>query len=303
MSGVRSDFPGKGAGFNNPVQCAAVQDDKKVIFGGHFWEYDKKSHGNMIRLMQDGSVDSSFNTGTGVFEGVVAGSFIDKVLIQKDRKILVAGKFWNFNGVPAGHLVRLMPDGSIDSAFKARVENKRSDRFPAYITDMALQDDGKIIIGGCFNLCNDSPVNCLARLNPDGSLDSDFTAGFNPDDCIGVSEIVTLNDGKVLVRGNFKEKIIRLESNGKQDKKFRLDKSLEYASRMALVPDGKILVNSSRGVVRLNSDGSIDGSFTQGETDNNVWGIYVINERQALVYGQFTKYNGVRAGSIARIWL
>jgi hypothetical protein len=67
------------------------------------------------------------------------------------------------------------------------------------IRAVAVQSDGKILIGGNFTTVQDVPRNYLARLNTDGTLDT----AFDPNPNSNVFAIALQADGKILVGGNF----------------------------------------------------------------------------------------------------
>lgn len=178
-----------GGTYNRAVVAAAIQADGKVLVGGRFSTASNKHHVGLVRLTADGQPDDSFNIGTGPSTAVCA------IEIQPDEKIVVAGEFKKFNGQNAGHLVRLNPDGSLDTGFDD------GDGADESIWCIRLQKDGKILISGSFNHVNDSPCAHIARLNAGGSLDASFHA---PDDLgTDLRGMALQPDGKILVAGRF----------------------------------------------------------------------------------------------------
>src|SRR5690606_24297391 len=134
-----------------------------------------------------------------------------------------------------------------------------------YSTD--IQSDGKILLGGQFNLVGGiSMNNPLIRLNPDGSLDASFMSNSS---CNGPIRIIRfLFNGKILVGGDF------------------------------------TLVNgiSSKRMVRLNPDGSLDGTFNIGSGFNGiVTDIEVDGNGKIIVVGGFTSYDGNQINQILRL--
>src|ERR1019366_7534582 len=95
------------------------------------------------------------------------------------------------NGQPRTHLGRLNADGSLDSTFNPGAGNT--------ISGLAVQADGKILVGGYFQTLGGQPRNYIGRLNPDGSLDSDFNPGAND----YVYSLAVQADGRIQVGGNF----------------------------------------------------------------------------------------------------
>jgi uncharacterized delta-60 repeat protein len=185
---------GRGDGSNNTTNCVTVQADGKILIGGFFTRYNGALANRIVRLNPDGSVDDSFNTGTGFSNDVWY------IKVQSDGKILVGGKFTSYNDTSVNRIARLNPDGSIDTSFNGGIS--LSGVFDYGVYTIAIDSEKKILIGGTF-------AGRLARLNPDGSVDNDFAvgSGFNSEvstnNSIVVASIGVQTDGKILAGGNF----------------------------------------------------------------------------------------------------
>ena len=94
-------------------------------------------------------------------------------------------------GVSRNYLARLNEDGSLDLGFSPSLNG--------FVHAIALQTDGKVLIGGFFTSVNGQPRTHIARLNADGSLDGSFT----PDANSQVYAIAVQTDGKILASGDF----------------------------------------------------------------------------------------------------
>jgi len=94
--------------------------------------------------------------------------------LQPDGKILVAGLVGTYNGEGCSGVMRLQSDGQIDRSFRCVITNALEGR----VMDMALQEDGRIVICGYFSEVGEVEVPHIARLNPDGSLDTTFRPPF-----------------------------------------------------------------------------------------------------------------------------
>lgn len=204
--------------------------------------------------------------------------------------------------------VALAQDGSLDTTFDVGLGAN------ANIETTALQPDGKILIGGAFSSYDGITQNRIARLNSDGSLDTSFNAGG-----IGannsVLSIIIQPDGKILVCGAFEfynnipvSKIIRLNTDGSLDSSFNNSTiASNYIYNMDLQSDGKILIatqynNISRRIERLNSDGTLDASFNLGiGTNMDIITIATLSDGKILIGGNFTSYNSVNTGRIAKL--
>jgi uncharacterized delta-60 repeat protein len=56
-----------GTGFNAAVTFIYLQNDGKILVGGTFTTYQSQTHNHLVRLNSDGSIDSTFNIGAGLF--------------------------------------------------------------------------------------------------------------------------------------------------------------------------------------------------------------------------------------------
>ncbi|MBE8727441.1 calcium-binding protein [Flavobacterium sp. KB82] len=213
--GAIDDSFSVGKGFNSQVYAMQLQSDGRLIAAGNFATYNGVTSPKIVRILPDGSRDSSFNPGFG------ANGVIEAIAIQHDGKILAAGRFTSFNNDTYAKLVRLNADGSIDKTFFI------GDGFDKNVYAVALQSDGKIVLGGNFTEYNRTKQNRLVRLNPDGSLDTSFESGsgFNKGE---VRTILIQPDTKIIVGGTFSGtyknvtalRLIRLLENGNADNSF-----------------------------------------------------------------------------------
>ena len=98
-----------GTGFNGIVYTIDIQSDGKILVGGNSTLYNGTTSNSIIRLNSNGSIDTSFNIGTGFFNGGVY-----TIYIQLDGKILVGGYFTTYNGTTSNRIIRLNSNGSIE---------------------------------------------------------------------------------------------------------------------------------------------------------------------------------------------
>ncbi len=192
---------------NSGVLSIASQPDGKILIGGWLTQYNGTTRNDIARLNSDGSLDTSFNPGSGVH-----GS-ISSIALQPDGKILIGGEFTQYNGTTRNNIARLNPDGSLDTSFNP------GGGANGEVYSIALQPDGKILIGGWFFEYNGTSRNNIARLNPDGSLDTSFNPGSGTN--ISINSIALQPDGKILIGGGFtqyngtpRNGIARLNSSG-----------------------------------------------------------------------------------------
>ncbi len=111
-----------------------------------------------ILFAQAGAINPRFNVGSG------ANGSVQRILRQNDGKILVAGEFTRFNDFDQRGLVRLHPNGSIDSSFRPPLLQN------SVVNDIALQSDGKILV--CGRSVGTRNNGGIIRLNSNGTIDS-----------------------------------------------------------------------------------------------------------------------------------
>ncbi len=282
----------------NSVNALALQPDGKLVIGGYFDNTTTPVTSNGIsRLLQTGGLDTTFDQGPGV--NVVSGNIepVNVLARQPDGKILVAGAFTSLRGVACNLLARLLPNGSLDTGFNPGTGPGNPAASRNVITAIAVQPDGKILVGGEFTTWNGASNRALVRLNEDGTLDTGFThfdsivqffAGFEAASSIALQPspvapyfaIVIGGDfHRAYSSGGFHSGIVRLKADGTLDTTFDAALGAHYAkaptnlasvTTVAAQIDGKILAGgqftgfngvSVNGLVRLTNTGLNDSSF------------------------------------------
>jgi uncharacterized delta-60 repeat protein len=266
---------------NGAVNALVVQPDGKILVGGAFTTLGDgtgtMTRTNIGRFNADGSVDTAFNPG--------ANNWVRALAVQPDRKILVAGRFTTLGGATRNYIGRLNADGSLDSSFTPDAGGRDSAYDPPEALAIAVQTDGKILVGGVFTGLGGATRNYIGRLNANGSVD----VAFDPGTDSFVYAIVVQPDGKILVGGRFgrlggggigtttRNNIGRLNADGSLDTSFNPGAN-SYVHTFAVQPDGKILVGglfttlggggtgstTRHHIGRLNADGSLETGFNPG---------------------------------------
>ena len=177
------------AGLGGPAYAIALRADGKVIIGGSFATVNGTNRNAIARLNANGGLDSTFNPGTG------ANGIVSSVALQPEGQVLIGGSFTSVNGTNCQGIARLNANGSLDSSFNPRTGVSGT------VSSVALQPDGKVLIGGSFTNVNNTNRNNIARLNANGSLDGSFNPGTGANG--SVLSVASQSDGKVLIGGNF----------------------------------------------------------------------------------------------------
>jgi uncharacterized delta-60 repeat protein len=274
---------------DNKVNVITIQKDGKLLVGRHYNSFNGATQHPLIRLHADGSVDNSFQFH---FYGSISA-----VAVQSDGKILVGGYMldpikWTFM-----YLLRLNTDGTIDNTFNMGTGPDRD------VNIISVQEDNKIFISGYFTQFNGVNSFSAARLNSDGSLDEGFNLGTGFQ---GSSVIAVTNDGnKLLIAGYFKDVngtptngFVRVLKDGSIDPTFNPEATPPIIIN-TIVPtkEGKILLGgsldfrtgsaSSKQMLLLNEDGSIDDSFVQPALDGTIYRLLLKDDGNILAGGSF----------------
>lgn len=268
----------------NPGQICKVTNGSGVIAGANVTDVAV----DCVTPPPNGALDPDFGD-LGKASEFSNGAQGQSVARQSDGKLVVAGGSQDFE------VFRFNADGSLDTGFAnggiASVD------FDAAIDEgygVAIQSDGKIVVGGSTRALNGSYHDfALARLNTDGSLDTSFGSGGRVTTDIGGGvdtgrSVVIQSDGFIVLGGHARNvtdtdfAIARYDTNGTLDAAFgtggivttHLIGNNDLGHSLALQPDNRIVIagriaNGSAqtydfGLARYNTDGSLDLSFGTG---------------------------------------
>lgn len=159
-------FPTNSPGSN--LRVSFVPTENKILVGGNFtYTVNQIAYKNLARLNQDGTIDTTFtaNVTNTTFE-----LFVDAAPIG-NGKILVWGRFDTVNQTTRRNIAILNGDGSLDASFNPATSGTET------FISVAVQTNGKIIVGGINFTSNTFVRGNVARLNADGSIDTTFNQG------------------------------------------------------------------------------------------------------------------------------
>ncbi len=241
-----------GTGPNDRVNAIALQTDRRIVIGGAFTEISGIPRGRIARLLYDGSLDPSFNPGTGANGAVFA------LALQPDGKILVGGAFTNFNGIPRTRILRLQTNGAVDLTFNP-VLGPNGDVFA-----VALQTNGQVLIGGVFNQVEGAPQNGIALLTSNGLVAAGFVS---PIAAGSVSAIKVQPNGRIVIGGYF------------------------YAGSLS----------DLFSVARLTPTGALDPTFVSFGANGSVHALGFGQSNRLVLGGEFFSLNGVPQTRVGRL--
>ncbi len=306
------------------VHAVLVQPDGRIVVGGSFTRVQPAGAATpfvrnyVARLNPDGALDLGFDPSPNGFVLALAN--------HVDNSIVLAGGFttlWPAGDAAAtdrNRLARLRANGAIDAGFNPNANNA--------VNCLAVQRDGKILVGGHFTTLqppNDESASNrsrLARLNVDGTLDSEFYPRADG----SVASVAVQADGSILLGGTFTSVWGRGATSATRNYAARLlpDGTLDttYApilngavNAIVVPPDGKIVLGGvftraapigaatpivRHRLVRLNADGSFDSTF-----ELDAGGRPLVSVTQAdgkvIIAGSFTSVGGVPRTYLARL--
>ncbi len=271
-------------GSKSTANAVTIQSDGKIVVAG-IGVLGNAFADVLVRLNPDGTLDQSFGTG-GVVDvspgGTIEINGFFAVAIQSDGRILAAADA--LNGV---QVTRVEANGSLDSSFGNGGITSLIAVAEAAAGNLTVQADGKILLVAGF-----SNPSLMARFTTSGQLDTSFGAGGLLNLPYGSpTQVAVQSDGKILVAAGESAKLIlpfptaqagaitRYNSDGTVDKTFGAAgtaTSVATASALVLQSDGKIVMGGAItsklgaplaynhvgfGIVRYNSNGSIDRTF------------------------------------------
>lgn len=304
----------------------AVQPDGKVLVWGIATLSVTNGGGvsherGLVRLNRDGSTDPTF---------APLRDMVMAIALQADGRIVVGGSWQpEADGKPA-NIGRLNPDGSWDHTFRPGTGTDL-DANPAavtiYVSALTTQPDGKILVGGTFRAMAGEKRPGLARLNADGTLDTEFRPTAPTGSSFGGA--ILQEDGRILIgaafangSGSYTMRLLRLATDGTLDRTFLPSTRSGispggFETMLALQKDGKILgtllndgTRPDLTVGRMNPDGTRDPSFdvkvrlagaSPSINQGYVAAMAVQPNGRIVMVGRFDSVNGSVRRGIARL--
>lgn len=293
---------------HDDAYSVAIQEDGKIVVAGYSYNGSNTDF-SLIRLNVNGDLDTTFGVGGKVLTDFSSHDRGYSVAIQSDGKIVVAGTSyqaaangWTFT------LARYDVNGTLDPTF-ANNGKMISDFSGGYAYSVALQDDGKIVVGGFLYAPGTNSDFAVARYNSNGQIDQTFgingkvlTDFENNSRRDVILSMAIQTDGKIVAAGfaevvtalgtinNFA--LARYDVNGTLDPTFGVDGKVttnfgtgsSTIRSMDIQDDGKIVVTGSGttyptftpqfSLARYNIDGNLDPTFGLGGEVTTSIGLY-----------------------------
>jgi uncharacterized delta-60 repeat protein len=318
------------------VGVIVLQSDQRILVGGTFNNVQPigaastTARSSLLRLNANGTLDTTFDP--------TPNSSVASIAVQPDGKIVIGGLFSALTPgfstsisaatTARNFLARLNADGTVDTAFNPNPNG--------LVSTIAVQADGKVVVGGGFtlflppNATETVTRNRIARINADGTLDTTY----NPNADGNVLTSALQPDGKLLIGGSFlllrpnaetvptlRKYAARLNTDGSVDPTFNLDIGEQSGNRvdsLRIQPDGRVLIGGNftslqptgtparltrRNFARLTATGIVDSTFdpgAAGSTGAIVNGFAMQPDGKVIAVGSFADLGGARTTNIAR---
>ena len=292
---------GVGANTGTNISDIVIASDGKIFIGGTFTQFNGVSKSKVAKLNADGTLDASFT-----YTPPNANTIIKDVEIQGNGKVVIVGDQTAMTTTTITDSVsQLNSNGSLDTGFLTKIGRS------ARVREIIQQTDDKVLITGDFPLVNGVARNSLARLNADGTLDTTFVPYFNGlTTNQSIQAVATQTDGKILVGAVQGIILRRLNTDGSQDTGFVTTlQSSAIIHDIFVMSDARILIagnfrfagdTANRYVARLNSNGSVDTSFTSTQPNAVAYRVQRQADGKVFICGEFTQIGGFVRGRIAR---
>lgn len=226
---------------STPTQVL-LQPDGRILIGA---PYNLRAAGSYVgagvaRLLADGTRDNSF---AATLPSGNSFSQVQRMALQANGKLLVASRNYNSNiNNDLLTISRLESTGAVDASFVGGIIGG------VVVNSIAVQPDGKLLVGGQFQTYAGTIRTNVARLNVDGTLD----AGFAPPAIVGsVNRLLLQPNNRVLVGGFFTgaglpTNLARLLTTGSADVSFGPTATPNSSVKALLVqPDGALVLGGS----------------------------------------------------------
>lgn len=191
-----STFASKNSGTTGNIAGAAQNELGQIVIVGDFTNFNNQAKGIIVRINSDGSVDQSFNVGSGANNTIFSVKYNSVV-----KKYVIAGNFTQFNGQAMKGLVVLNADGSIDNGFKM---GDLGNGIPIFAQ---ILNNGKIVVSGSFTSYNGIKRSQLLILEPNGDALQSYNNIGDFDGFVNTVVETTSSQGypAILIGGSFNQ--------------------------------------------------------------------------------------------------
>lgn len=176
-----------GGGADGTILCLAEAPDGGLFLGGDFTTYNGEPFTFLVRINADGSIDRTFSA------RLLPDQAVHALCLDEEGRLYAGGRFSKWNKQETGGLIRLLPNGGLDTNFVARVQGS--------VNAVNLMGNDRVFLGGSFTNVNGKTVNRYTALALDGNFDPSFYYGVGADQT--VLSVAAQQDGAMVIGGEF----------------------------------------------------------------------------------------------------
>ncbi len=249
---------------NGECMALQLQGDGRLVLAGQFSLCNGVSRKCIARVAGDGSVDLTFDPGSGVACIGGSPSWVTGVAIHPDGSMLLGGRFDTYNGIASTNIVRLLPNGAFAPGFVSGFA-------PNDVVNAVWPlDGGSTLVAGYFSSYASVETGCVVSVTSTGAADPEFSANAGDGAKWIVRTIAEQADGKILLGGRFisydlvgRKRLARIFRGGSLDASFKVGAGADipgvqgsdpYVASIAVQPDGHLIISggftSYKGVPR-----------------------------------------------------
>jgi uncharacterized delta-60 repeat protein len=308
-----------GSGFVDGGSAARLSDlaviGTSILLVGRFTSYNGTAANRIIRLNDNGSIDTSFVYGSG-FAGVgISAPNADAVKVVNTNSYLVGGNYTAYNGDDVRGVAIILNNGTLDTNFDIGTGINVGEPNVG-VRSVAMDNQSRVLVGGDFINIAGTSILKIGRFSSTGSLDTSFTnsngftGGHSQSACY---PIIPLTDGYYCggqfanFKGSLANRLANITFVGQLDPTFNiqngfnasggsvLDISLDSSGNLYCVGSFTLFNSQSYPrIIKLTSTGSLDTSFNvlPGGLNGTTWDIDYVSDERIIVAGSFTTYKG-----------
>lgn len=296
LSGVIEDV------FHRSIR-AVLDLDENILISGIDPDFENYK---LLRLLSNGELDNSFTDGEAAFNRSL-GTVSDPIIrVRNNGEIFYSSNHSRYGDHFSQRLSKLAADGNIMTDFNADIGGKAS------ITAAKQLNDGSILLGGRYTSIDNIPANFIAKISPDGTLDTEFMDNIGNGPNRPINSIETDNNGNILLGGGFSSfndipasLIVRLSSDGIIDQGFSsaVASSTQGAgvTEIIVLDNNQIVIGGSfnfidnvrrNRIAILNNDGSLDPALNLDLSEELILQSLTLTENNNLLYAGNIRFDG-----------
>jgi len=310
-----------GTGLNQNGFAVAIQSDNKaVVVGNSMTTYSGSAIGTgSLRINTNGTLDTTFNNGTGFTATTLVGYAVD---IQSDGKIVIGHGATQYSGSTVTRLMRLNTNGTVDSSFNPGTINNS-------VYAVKIQPDQKVLIAGAFTSVSGSTQTSIARILSNGNRDASYNvgAGINSATINAINGFSLDSTGNIYIGNSFTtysgstvNRFVKTSPsgtidltfntgsvafNGQSTRGFNAGVWTTLVSGSSLYLGGIFTLYNAppyNRIIKLDNTGSIDTTFNMGAGfGNTIYSMVTQSDGKLIVGGDFATYSGSSVTRFARL--